>query len=44
MKRTVISFLIITLIFAFAGCGKVEPTVFTIDGTEVSMKEYNIYI
>lgn len=43
MKRTVISFLIITLIFAFAGCGKVEPTVFTIDGTEVSMKEYNIY-
>lgn len=43
MKRVVVSFLIITLLLAFCGCGKVEPTVFTIDGTEVSMKEYNIY-
>ncbi len=43
MKKIILSVLIMTLLFAFIGCGKVEPTVFTIDGTEVSMKEYNIY-
>lgn len=43
MKRIVVSILILTLLLAFTGCGKVEPAVFTIDGTEVSMSEYNIY-
>lgn len=44
MKKTVLSIVLILSIFlTFAGCGKIEPTVFTFDGVDVSLKEYNFF-
>ncbi|MBE7020444.1 MAG: hypothetical protein E7411_03295 [Ruminococcaceae bacterium] len=43
MKKIISFVLISALLIAFAGCGRVEPTVFTFEGTEVSMKEFNIF-
>ena len=43
MKKIIIFALILALSLAFAGCGRVEPTVFTFDGTDVSMKEFNVF-
>ena len=44
MKKGIIIFtLILTMILSLAGCGRVVPTVFTFDDTEVSMAEYNFF-
>lgn len=44
MKKNIIIFtLILALAVSFAGCSRVYPTVLTVDGEEVSMKEYNFF-
>ncbi len=43
MKKITIFALILAMCLAFAGCGRVEPTVFTFEGTDVSMKEFNVF-